>query len=862
MLISKSDFINLCKSMGKDPEFEKLRAEVLSILKKQAKSEGNEKDIHKSLLEMDKSFKYFDKDDFIIKSGYPVGTVREWKGRKYIKVAPNKWKPKYDSESKGAKNSITRLMKQVENCKNVEELMNLVMENKQRFTDANGNHLPIVDKLRAAADKKNDALSSGSDNNVGSKKESPKTGEKKYSYDGEKDRDNIISKLKNNELVHPMTGKTMDVTDAVLYDEVKDLSEEERNKKLDKVISDAELNFKKDEKKYKEKKESYEYMRNSKTYSNSDSETRARSAMVTAHTNMANDLSDIVIAKKIKSELKESEAEKHKNRSDAMKGNKNAYKGGPDEVSKYINGKTNDFKKRDSMLADAIRKRYGIDENGKKDSFELMGDLYSKVKTSKPHTDGWYDALNKYDEAAKIYHSVNGGKDIDYYNSEIEKERMKPNYNKDVVEEPKKKSSKNSKPVASAYAPSESTDLDSKTVIASNKSIGEGEVEMPYSKELDAEIKSLNSNRSTDETRYFMNHVYYDDGNLIATDGRRIKTIKVGELDGIPNGSYVDVASSKDGVKIKAKEVTNDAGEKAKFPGYKQVIPSENTQKVSLDNNVLKDKLKTMLKDGSINKKDGRVALEFRDDGVFVDGTKVGNASNIKLKSGGWSNSGIDTNNIFVNANYLLDALTGNESTMMLSDNAGKAMSIGTGSTNNIIMPMNPVNDTDPNKLPDYEAGRKAKNEENESKAQRKAKNKKEIENYMNSFNQTQEQIDKIKENIKTADETVIKNAIEAYTKAEKKFNNPSAAFSSDAPQLNSYGYRLLDMANKDPEFAPLLKEAAKKYGIEVRKSLFDDLDFEYDEEEIIEKSVDGSMDLFESVNIAETVRSVLSEII
>lgn len=161
MLISKSDFINLCKSMGKDPEFEKLRAEVLSILKKQAKTEGNEKDIHKSLLEMDKSFKYFDKDEFIIKSGYPVGTIREWKGRKYIKVAPNKWKPKYDSESKGAKNSITRLMKQVENCKNVEELMNLVMENKQRFTDANGNHLPIVDKLRAAADKKNDALSSG-----------------------------------------------------------------------------------------------------------------------------------------------------------------------------------------------------------------------------------------------------------------------------------------------------------------------------------------------------------------------------------------------------------------------------------------------------------------------------------------------------------------------------------------------------------------------------------------------------------------------------------------------------------------------------------------------------------------------------
>ncbi len=37
---------------------------------------------------------------------YPIGTIREWKGRKYIKVAPRKWKiqcEKAPTAQKGAR---------------------------------------------------------------------------------------------------------------------------------------------------------------------------------------------------------------------------------------------------------------------------------------------------------------------------------------------------------------------------------------------------------------------------------------------------------------------------------------------------------------------------------------------------------------------------------------------------------------------------------------------------------------------------------------------------------------------------------------------------------------------------------------
>lgn len=114
--------------------------------------EATEKeDIKKSILEAES----------MQKSGYPVGTIREWKGKKYIKIAPGKWRPKYDSNSRGAKMSIAALKRKADKCTSSEELLQLILENRERFSDDNGRPLPFVKELSDYVSGKNDALESG-----------------------------------------------------------------------------------------------------------------------------------------------------------------------------------------------------------------------------------------------------------------------------------------------------------------------------------------------------------------------------------------------------------------------------------------------------------------------------------------------------------------------------------------------------------------------------------------------------------------------------------------------------------------------------------------------------------------------------
>lgn len=155
-------------------EFESLKSEVIRILKKQAEKEHSE--VKKSLRKMDNSYTYLEKSlegKIIQKAGYPVGTIREWKGKKYIKIAPKMWKRKYDKNDRGASISAGKLIKLVEKCENPEQLMKLVLSNKQRFSDENGIPLPIVDKIRAAVDKKNESF----DKQTQTPKKTPKKGE-------------------------------------------------------------------------------------------------------------------------------------------------------------------------------------------------------------------------------------------------------------------------------------------------------------------------------------------------------------------------------------------------------------------------------------------------------------------------------------------------------------------------------------------------------------------------------------------------------------------------------------------------------------------------------------------------------------
>ena len=143
----KLDFSERTMKDEKLDYFKKLIIEHLESL------EADKKELKKSLLEAESIAKGG--------KGLPVGTVRDWKGRKYVKVAPGKWKPKYDSHSRGAKLSIAALKRKADECKSSEELLQLVLENRERFSDEMGRPLPFVKELSDYISAKNDELENG-----------------------------------------------------------------------------------------------------------------------------------------------------------------------------------------------------------------------------------------------------------------------------------------------------------------------------------------------------------------------------------------------------------------------------------------------------------------------------------------------------------------------------------------------------------------------------------------------------------------------------------------------------------------------------------------------------------------------------
>ncbi|MCL2174465.1 MAG: PBECR2 nuclease fold domain-containing protein [Treponema sp.] len=79
--------------------------------------------------------------------GLPVGTIRDWKGQKYIKTANGKWKPKYDSHNRGAKMAVSAIKKKITAAKDAHEMMQIILANRDRFSDKDGHPLPFVQEL-------------------------------------------------------------------------------------------------------------------------------------------------------------------------------------------------------------------------------------------------------------------------------------------------------------------------------------------------------------------------------------------------------------------------------------------------------------------------------------------------------------------------------------------------------------------------------------------------------------------------------------------------------------------------------------------------------------------------------------------
>ena len=77
-----------------------------------------------------------------------------------------------EQDTRGAKIAIGKLKKQIEKCGSPEELMQIVLRNKGRFSDENGKPLPIVQELRKYIDEKNSGFDKKT---VDVKKENKKT---------------------------------------------------------------------------------------------------------------------------------------------------------------------------------------------------------------------------------------------------------------------------------------------------------------------------------------------------------------------------------------------------------------------------------------------------------------------------------------------------------------------------------------------------------------------------------------------------------------------------------------------------------------------------------------------------------------
>ena len=131
--------------------FQEMKKWALDHLKKQMKDEPKESDAFKKSIDL--LFNMMQKS-----RGFPVGTIKEWKGKKYKKMGNGNWVRYYDKSSRGSNQAIAAVMRKIEACKDETELYNVIQANIGRFSDANGIPLPEVEKIHKASDEKKGKL--------------------------------------------------------------------------------------------------------------------------------------------------------------------------------------------------------------------------------------------------------------------------------------------------------------------------------------------------------------------------------------------------------------------------------------------------------------------------------------------------------------------------------------------------------------------------------------------------------------------------------------------------------------------------------------------------------------------------------
>lgn len=100
---------------------------------------------------------------------YPVGEIREWNGKKYKKMPDKSWQLYYEKgEGRGRNQAVRNVIRKIENAKSYEELVDIIRNNRERFTE-NGKTAPIVKEFIAMAKR---GKKMGIPGKTGAKKES------------------------------------------------------------------------------------------------------------------------------------------------------------------------------------------------------------------------------------------------------------------------------------------------------------------------------------------------------------------------------------------------------------------------------------------------------------------------------------------------------------------------------------------------------------------------------------------------------------------------------------------------------------------------------------------------------------------
>jgi cell pole-organizing protein PopZ len=130
----------------KSEQFEALRKRILDHLGKLEESET--KQIKKSI-----------QDQGLAKAGVPVGTRHTWKnGIVHVKLPSGKWKRVYEKHDRGAKMAISFIKKRIAAAQDAQEMLKIVLEHRDRFSDAQGNPLPFVQELSAYMRSRGEAI--------------------------------------------------------------------------------------------------------------------------------------------------------------------------------------------------------------------------------------------------------------------------------------------------------------------------------------------------------------------------------------------------------------------------------------------------------------------------------------------------------------------------------------------------------------------------------------------------------------------------------------------------------------------------------------------------------------------------------